>query len=240
MKKQRISVKTIALLAAAALLFAGGGFTATRAVLNIYSPEHFLGFETGNQAISVLENGTPVGGDDSMLSEIKGAISPGKTYDEVITVRNNGDANQFVRIVLRKYWRDAEGNKITDIEEKDGKYPELEVIKLELAEGSNWQENTGETTAERKVYYYKNAVQPGEETDSLTSTLTLDGSVADFFTVSGPDDNGVITYAYEYDGRQICIEAEAQSIQTHNAQDAVRSIWGVTNVTASGSTLTVR
>ncbi len=240
MKKQRLSVKTIALLAVAALLFAGGGFTATRAVLNIYSPEHFLDFETANQTVVVLENGTAVSGDDSMLTELKGAISPGKTYDEVIAARNNSDANQFVRIVLRKYWRDAEGNKITDIEEKDGKYPELEVIKLELADGGKWQENKAETTAERKVYYYKNAVRPGKETDALTSSLTVDGGVADFFTVSGPDDKGVITYAYEYDGRQICIEAEAQSIQTHNAQDAVRSIWGVTNVTASGSTLTVR
>ena len=240
MKKNRISNKTIALIAAAVLLFAGGTFTGTRAVLNIFSPEHFLDFGTANQAVVLLENGTAVRGDDSMLKALNGAVSPGKTYDEVITARNNSNANQFVRIVLRKYWRDAEGKKMTDVEEIDGKYPELDMINLELAGGSNWQENKEETTAERKVYYYKNALQPGKETDPLTSKLTLDGSVTAAFTVSGPDAKGVITYTYEYDGCQIGIEAEAQSVQTHNAQDAVMSIWGMPNVTASGGTLTVK
>ena len=240
MKKQRRSVKTIALLAVAALLFAGGGYTATRAALEIYSPEHFLDFDTANQAVAVLENGTAVSGDNSMLTELSGVITPGKTYDEVIAARNNSDVNQFVRIVVRKYWRDADGYKVTDIEEQDGKYPELDNIKLEFVEDGKWQENKEETTAERVVYYYKEAVPSGGVTDPLTSTLTVDGNIVKDVTISEPDADGVITYTYKYDGCQVCIEAEAQSIQTHNADKAVKSIWGVTNVTATETSLTVK
>ena len=174
MKKQRRSVKAIALLAVAALLFAGGGFMATRAALNIYSPEHFLDFDTANQAVAVVENGTAVSGTDSLLKNLDGKIVPGKTYDEALAAQNNSDVNQLVRIVVRKYWRDADGNKMTDIEEKDGKYPELDVIKLEFVKDGKWQENPEETTAERKVFYYKEAVKPDKGvniTDPLTTKL---------------------------------------------------------------------
>ena len=232
MKKNRISNKTIALIAAALVLLAGGTYTGTRAVLNVFSPEHFLVFDTDNQSVQIQENGAAA---TTLLSSLDGKIIPGKENKEEIRAVNTADANQFVRIVIRKYWKDANGNKATDIDEKV-----LEKIGLEFANPNLWQKNDEETTAEREVYYYKNIV-PAKVgvTQPLTSTLTVDSSVATEPTISAPDANGVITYSYELDGYQVCIEAEAQSIQTHNAQDAVRSIWGVTNVTASGSTLTV-
>ena len=236
MKKNRISKRTIALIAAALVLFAGGTYTGTRAVLNVYSPEHFLIFDTDSQSVQILENGVAA---TTLLSDLNGKIIPGKENKEEIRAKNiTPDADQFVRIVIRKYWRDADGNKATDIDEKL-----LGKIKLEFDSTGLWQKNDAETTPEREVYYYKKVVPGGNVTDSvtepLTSTLTVDNSVATEPTVSEPDENGVITYSYKLDGYQVCIEAEAQSIQTHSAQKAVRSIWGVTNVTASGSTLTV-
>ena len=74
----------------------------------------------------------------------------------------------------------------------------------------------------------------------------MDSSVADPYTTDpkiDPDNmpvDTVITYVYDYDGYKICLEAEAQSVQTHNAQKAVMSLWGMPNVTVSGSTLTVK
>ena len=232
--KKNLSRKTLALIAAAALLFAGGTFTATRAVLNIFSPEHFLEFETSNQAVRLMENGSPTGMDNPLLSTLKGKVSPGKSYKEEISARNDCDVSQFVRIVVRKYWKDAAGNKAKDVDQKV-----LDKIQLTFANPSLWQKNNDETTAEREVYYYRNIVPAGGVTEPLTSTLTVDSSVALEYTVAEPDANKVIRYSYDYDGYQVCIEAEAQSIQTHSAQKAVRSIWGVTNVTASGDTLTV-
>lgn len=232
MKKNRISNRTIALIAAAMVLLAGGTYTGTRAVLNIFSPEHFLAFETDSQSVQIQENGSAV---SALLGGLKGKIIPGKAYDEKIRAKNStNDADQFVRIVIRKYWKDKNGNKAKDIDKEF-----LDKIQLTFDNPSLWQKNDEETTAEREVYYYRNIVPAGGVTEPLISTLTVDSSVALEYTVADPDENNVIRYSYDYDGYQVCIEAEAQSIQTHNAQAAVRSIWGVTNVTATDSTLTV-
>ena len=233
MKKNRISNRTIALIAAAMVLLAGGTYTGTRAVLNIFSPEHFLAFETDSQAVQIQENGNAV---SALLGGLNGKIIPGKAYDEQIRAKNStNDADQFVRIVVRKYWKDKNGNKAKDIDKEF-----LDKIQLTFANPNLWQKNDEETTAEREVYYYRNIVPAGGVTEPLISKLTVDGSVALKYTVADPDEKNVIRYSYDYDGYQVCIEAEAQSIQTHNAQAAVRSIWGVTNVTATDSTLTVK
>ena len=233
MKKNRISNRTIALIAAAMVLLAGGTYTGTRAVLNIFSPEHFLAFETDSQAVQIQENGNAV---SALLGGLNGKIIPGKAYDEQIRAKNStNDADQFVRIVVRKYWKDKNGNKAKDIDKEF-----LDKIQLTFANPNLWQKNDEETTAEREVYYYRNIVPAGGVTEPLISKLTVDSSVALKYTVADPDEKNVIRYSYDYDGYQVCIEAEAQSIQTHNAQAAVRSIWGVTNVTASDSTLTVK
>ena len=126
--------------------------------------------------------------------------------------------------------------------------PDPDKIKLTLANNGLWQKNDLESTVEREVYYYKNAVPSGEVTKPLTSTIKVDSSVADPYTTDpkiDPDNmpvDTVITYVYDYDGYKICLEAEAQSVQTHNTDgeiNAIRSIWGMPNVTVSGSTLTV-
>ena len=247
--KKNLSRKTLALVAAAALLFAGGTFTATRAVLNIFSPEHFLEFETSNQAVRLMENGSPTGENNPLLSTLKGKVSPGMSYTEEISARNNSDVNQFVRIVVRKYWMDGE-NKVHSFGDTVGgekvTTPDPDKIKLTLANNGLWQKNDLESTVEREAYYYKNAVPSGGVTEPLTSKIKVDSSVADPYTTDPEiDPNNMpvgktITYVYDYDGYKICLEAEAQSVQTHNAQDAVMSIWGMPNVTVSGSTLTVK
>ena len=244
--KKNLSRKTLALIAAAALLFAGGTFTATRAVLNIFSPEHFLEFETSNQAVRLMENGSPAG---SLLSTLNKKVSPGMNYTEEIAARNDSDVSQFVRIVVRKYWMDG-NNKVHSFGDTvDGEtvtIPDPDKIKLTLANNGLWQKNDLESTVEREVYYYKNAVPSKGVTEPLTSKIKVDSSVADPYTTDpliDPDNMPVgktITYVYDYDGYKICLEAEAQSVQTHNAQKAVMSLWGMPNVTVSGSTLTVK
>ena len=240
MKKNRISNKTIALVAAAMLLFAGGTFTGTRAVLNIFSPEHFLEFETDHQQVQIQENGKA---STTLLTKLEGKVVVGKKYDEQISAKNTTtDADQFVRIVIRKYWKDKNGKVHSFGDTVDGKTvttPDPSIIKLNLANTSLWQKNDLETTTEREVYYYKNIVPAGGVTEPLTKDISVDKSVLQKYTITGPVNN-VYRYTYDYDGYQICLEAEAQSVQTHNAQEAVMSIWGMPNVTVSGSTLTVK
>ena len=152
------------------------------------------------------------------------------------------DADQYVRIVIRKYWKDKNGKVHSFGDTVDGKTvatPDPSMIKLNLANTSLWQKNDLETTTEREVYYYRNIVPAGGVTEALTKDISVDKSVLQKYTITGPVNN-VYRYTYDYDGYQICLEAEAQSVQTHNAQKAVMSIWGMPNVTVSGGTLTVK
>ncbi len=241
--KKNLSRKTLALIAAAAILFAGGTFTATRAVLNIFSPEHFLEFETSNQAVRLIENGQDP--TDKLLTTLNSKVSPGKSYTEELTAKNYSDVSQFVRVIVRKYWMDKNG-KAHSFDGDTVTIPDPSKIKLTEANTDLWQKNELESTVEREVYYYKNAVPSGGVTKPLTSKIKVDSSVADPFTRDPDMDPSqipagtVITYIYDYDGYKICLEAEAQSVQTHNAQKAVMSLWGMPNVTVSGSTLTVK
>ena len=60
-------------------------------------------------------------------------------------------------------------------------------------------------------------------------------------TKTDNEGNTVITYKYiyKYDGYGFVIEADVQAIQTHNANDAIKSQWGVSNVKAEDGPLTV-
>ena len=53
------------------------------------------------------------------------------------------------------------------------------------------------------------------------------------YTTTYDGDKTIYTYTYHYDGNAFIIEADVQAIQTHNADDAIRSQWGVNNVTTS-------
>ena len=232
---KKLSKKTIAFLAAAVILFAGSGVMGTRAVLNIYSPDYTLEFATDDQDVALIENGTQVSGNNSLIQFLGGKFTPGKAYTEQLSALNTSESDQYVRVIVRKYWIQP-GSDATEKSFADRKLDPA-MIGLEFA-GGNWVENKSEATDERNVYYYTQLVPSGGETSIFTKTLTVDGKVVDDVTYSDAD-NGVVTYTYKYDGYQIVIEAEAQSIQTHNANDAVKSIWGVQNVSVSGTTLSV-
>lgn len=234
MKKRKGIKMTIALLLAAILLFGAGGIMATQARLTIFSNNYTAQFAMDHLGITLLENGETVP-EDGLLTTLSGAVEPGKTYREEIAARNSSDSKQFVRLILRKYWMN-DGEKNTEL---DPGLIELSFDGKAYNNGS-WQINNAETTTEMATYYYTKALAAGEDTVPLVNKLKVNGSVADpeHINVSDPVD-GVITYEYEYDGYTIGIEADVQAIQTHNANDAIKSSWGVQNVKVSGSKLTV-
>lgn len=192
-------------------------------------------FELDGISVQLLENGDPVGG-DGVLKDLKTInVKPGMTYQENISVRNNGTAPEFVRLVVRKYW--TEGGKTV-------KDKELTPALIELGLSTGWTENESEGTDEMSVYYCENQLATGDTSQAI-ETVRVDGSVLtnkENITVSEKKgtDKTVYIYTYKYDGYALNIEAEAQAVQTHNANDAIKSIWGVDDVTASGGSLTVK
>lgn len=167
----------------------------------------------------VLEDGT------------KEELKLGKKYDEKLYVVNTGAIDQYVRVTLYKYWLDADGKKL----------PELSpgLIELHLTncgqEGS-WIVDEASSTKERTVLYYRHILKAAgegvkeEETRSepLCDYLRIDPSVADKVSreVTEEGDYTTITTTYLYDGAEFRIEAQVDAVQTHSAQDAIRSAWG--------------
>lgn len=177
-----------------------------------------------------------------MLAEDE-VFVPGKAYKEEISCANTGTIDQYVRITLRKYWTDPQGNKVfTKQKDTDYTTPELtpDLIKFTFPNADSWildTQNSSETE-ERQIYYYNKLLTAGSDTTNtpLTGTLTVDPSVTLRVTKTISDDGKTITTSYDYDGWQFCVEATVDAVQDHNAVDAIKSAWGQ-DVSISGGTL---
>lgn len=227
-KGTKLSKRTVALIAAVVLLLGTGGFMGVKAAPNIVGQNYDATIRLDEISVQLLENGKPAAESGKLLAGLAGEAKPGWTYEENISAANNGTAPEFVRIVVRKYWT------------KDGKDMELDPGLIELKTTGKWAENKAEATDEMSVYYCKKQLKPGD-VSQLVESVRINDVVLDDKTVrSEKDGNATIyTYTYKYDGYAFNIEAEAQGVQTHNANDAIQSIWGVSNVSASGTTLSV-
>ena len=228
-KKTKLSKRTAAFLVIAILLFATAGVTGVRAMLNITSENYIAEFELSNLGISLIENGTPVKDlDYVLLTPLGKTYKPGYVYKEEIAAQNVADINSFVRITIRKYWKNANGDKSAELN------PAL--IKLtyngQPCNTDAWAINDDETTTERTVYYYKDLLLSGETTEPVVNELQISSDVIkkENIKLTEKKEGSKTTYTYEflYNGYWACVEADVQSLQNHNAQDAVESLWGLT------------
>ena len=242
MKKNKIPKASIALIIAAILLLGVGGGIATFAAPEILSESYESEFEMDSIDVALVENGTESKEIKSkaLLESLEGKIQPGRLYDEKIAAKNLGEVNIFVRAIIKTYWVDEEGYKAVDLD------PNLIKFKFDDQDfnKSAWQINNEETTNERKVYYLTNALKPGKTSAPVLNKIHIDGAVLDDFsyTTEVDEETGktIYTYTYADDGCRACVEADVQALQPHNINDAIKSSWGVRNVTASGSKLTVK
>ena len=247
-KKFPFRVTTAVLLSASAVLLIGSTVGSTRAALTYYSENYGAEVTVSNIGVSLLENGETVSRRDydsnGEWNETSGAlladlqeetIVPGKKYDEALAVSNSGSIDSYVRVILNKSWTDSEGSTDQNLS------PEL--IDLNLLTDNGWIIDEDASTAERTILYYTNILPAGETTPALSDTVRIDPAVADKVTEEvTTDENGykTITFTYAYDGYTFELEAEVNAVQTHNAQDAIKSAWGVDVDVADDGTISLR
>ncbi len=227
----------VLLFGASALLLLGSVVGSSQAALTYYSEDYQAEIELTEIGVTLLENGAPAGG--QLLTSLTGQnndgqIQPGRPYAEELSVKNNGSIDEYVRVILYRYWWEENGGKKrTDLS------PEL--IKLHLKEGSGWVEDKSASTDERMVLYYTKALPAGASSSALSDTLMIDSSVLERVktSVSTTDNGKVITLNYDFDGVRFALEAEVDAVQTHNAQDAIKSAWGVDATVDEDGTLHV-
>lgn len=261
MKKIRRSpvVAGLLFLLAVVLLFAGsvGG---TQAALQIYSSDYISAFELDHIGITLYENGTPVSfrnyGDaaasgftekqdgDLVLKTLEDdpSFQIGRKYPFVITCKNTGTIDHYLRVTVYKYWvqvgKDEEfglkgwfhglssnTKKLLDEEKHNPATIHLGYNGSEGYNSSAWAKDPDSSTAERDVYYYTGILPVGGETAPLFDTLWVDSSVAK--SVITETVGSLTTYTYAYDGYGFVVQAEADAVQTHNARAAIRSAWGL-------------
>ncbi|MBQ5850219.1 MAG: hypothetical protein IIW54_05310, partial [Lachnospiraceae bacterium] len=149
----------------------------------------------------------------------------GKKYKEELSVLNSGTIDTFVRVSLYKYWVDENGNKSRVI---DPSMIELELVNISgMSDGNQcWIEDTTARTAERTTLYYSQLLKSGEVTPVFSNTIKINDSIASNVSTSVKED-GTIISVYDYNGYKFVLEANVDSVQDHNAQDAILSAWGI-------------
>ena len=249
MKKKNKSFpkKPALVLTAAALLLVGSTVGSTRAALTYYSENYSAQMNMQSIGVSLLENDKVVSSRDyvsnnewkgtsqgTLLTNLLGkdeTFTPGKKYNEAISVKNSGTIDTFVRVIITKSWQDEEGNKNTTLS------PDL--IELNFLTDNGWQIAKDQSTTERTVLYYTKAVAAGDSTPALSDTIRIKPSIAK--DVTKHVDGNTITYTYKYNGYTFHIDAEVDAVQTHNAKDAIKSAWGVdVNVSDDETTMSLQ
>lgn len=211
----------IILLALAVILLVGSALGSTSAALSYYSDNYTANLAVSEIGVALVENGNETS--EKLLANMVGEnekIQLGKKYPEELTVRNTGEIDQYVRVSIVKSWM-KDGKKVTSLS------PDL--IDLNLT-GNGWIEDKNASTEERTVLYYLGILAGGAEAPIFADTIRIDGSVATQATketVKSENGYTTITTTYKYDGVTFNLEAQVDAVQTHNAQDAIKSAWGV-------------
>ena len=254
-KKKSFPKKPALVLTAAALLLVGSTVGSTRAALTYYSENYSAQMNMQSIGVSLLENDKVVSSRDyvsnnewkgtsegTLLTDLLGkdeTFTPGKKYNEAISVKNSGTIDTFVRVIITKSWQDKEGKKHTELS------PDL--IELNFLTDNGWQVAKAQSTRERTVLYYTKALKAGKPTPALSDTLRINPSIASDVTKPVPESEKesekgkTITYTYKYNGYTFHIDAEVDAVQTHNAKDAIKSAWGVdVNVSDDETTMSLQ
>ena len=233
----RSPITTIVLFVLAALLLLISTIGGARAALTYYSENYTSRVQMYDIGVTLVENGRDISwrnydsnGDGTwdiqeatLLSGMLDtqSLQLGRAYPEALAVKNSGTIDEFVRVTIYRYWVDAHGNKVLDL---DPEMIELSFVNL----GTDWIIDTEATTPERTVLYYNKSLPSGATTPPLSDALSINAAVVGQVTQNTRTENGYtyITTVYDYDGARYQIEAVADAVQTHNAEDAIWSAWG--------------
>lgn len=246
---------TYGLLALAAVMLLGSTVGSTRAALTYYSENYTAQITVSQIGVSLVENGQVVSSRDydkdewktdtnrgadstsgallqNMLPKDKNGkkekLALNKKYEEKLSVKNSGSIDEYVRVRIYRYWTKKNENgqnvKVTTLS------PAL--IDLNLVNEGQWVRNpvdAGEAgdggEKECMELYHKGILTSGSESVPFADTIRIDGEVASEATVETK--GNTITTTYKYDGVEFHVDVEVDAVQTHNAQDAIRSAWGV-------------
>ena len=250
MKKKRNIKITVLLLCVSVLLLLASTVGSARAALTYYSENYAMEVTVSSIGVTLAENGKPVSyrnylkddwsdsGSGELLTDLIPAgerLIPGKTYPEALSVTNSGAIDSYVRVLLYRSWQDSAGGKVTSLS------PEL--IEFQLTEGSGWVVDEKASTPERTVLYYTKPLASQADTPALCEAVRISNDIYREVReeiVEETAEGKTIRTVYLHDGYYMSVEAEVDAVQTHNAEEAIKSAWGVDVTVGADGTLNIR
>lgn len=171
MKKQIIIGSVCAVTAAVAAGSTLAYFTAQDTALNTIT--------TGNLDIVINEYQT-VNNQEIPYTDPTTPVMPGDSVSKIVRIENTGSGSAYIRAKI-------------DISFDGDEQQELSTDLVQLNIGDDW------TLADDGYYYYRNIVEPSEETSNLFTTVYFDNDM----------DN-------EYQNKKLTIDIDAEAIQSKN------------------------
>lgn len=184
----------------------------------------------GSNAASGALLGKMLAGEDGKQEK----LALNKLYEEKLCVRNSGTIDEYVRVRIYKYWTKKNAAN------KDVKVTTLspELIGLRLKTDGRWVMKPEDaqhavsadgafvnSTKECTELYYKGVLSSKSDTELFADGIRIDGKLASEAKIE--QKGNTITTTYKYDGVEFHVDVEVDAVQTHNAQEAIRSAWGV-------------
>lgn len=238
---------TYLLLVLAMVLLLGSAVGSTRAALTYYSENYTAEITASQIGVTLLENekmvtrrdynknkwdeetnvsrtGVKDAGTDKAGVLLQNMVPKGekfvlnKEYEEKLAVENSGSIDEYVRVRIYKYWTDKSGKKETTLSP--------EIIKLNMVNTDKWVERKSDSR-ECTELYYKGILPSKAKTELFADGICIDGKLAEYAEVKEDSKTHIITTTYKYDGVNFHVDVEVDAVQTHNAQDAIMSAWGV-------------
>lgn len=245
--KKSIVTKSFLLFGAAAALLLTSTVGSTRAALTYRSESYGMQIDVPSIGVSLLENDKVVSsryydekadkwiedGDKKLLTAMltEGEkLSLGREYGEELRIQNSGSIDSYVRAIVYRSWTKEGELANTELS------PEL--IQMDLG-GDGWVVDETASTRERTILYYNKILPSGSTTTPFNSTLCIDKAIGNKVTETRTttSEGEIIETTFAYDGYEFNVRVEVDAVQTHNAEDAIRSAWGVDmSVLTSGGT----
>lgn len=155
-------------------------------------------------------------------------MEPGNLYPERVRVVNNsptdGEAPEYVRVVVRKYWIDDSGNKDTRID------PSV----IQLLATDDWG-GVASPSGEEVIYYCKKPINKGESSQVIES-VSFEKDIEKYLylmkatqtTTRTDTEEGIIIESFRtYGGQKFVVEMKVDAVQAHGAEQAMLGAWGV-------------
>lgn len=235
---QAIPARTRALLLLGAtvlfLVLGFGAWQGTKAALTYFSEEYEAGIEQTHIEVELTEQSADetapriVDQDRPLLTKLLPAgeaiMATGRPYVEQLSVQNASDLPEYVRLTVRKYWTDADGNKMPELD------PSLITLTWDDPESAaHWVYSAEESTDERLVFYYR-YILPGYAqagAPAVTEIAVSDAILVPDYKVLDGAGKPTMVVAEKYRDCRVALSAQVDSVQYERADDAAGSAWGV-------------